>query len=488
MSFPKYAKYRDSGVAWLGEVPAHWAVLPIKRCLRSIEQGWSPQCEGFPAEPGQWGVLKVGCVNGSRFNADENKALPASLDPIPALAIRRGDVLVSRANTRELVGSVAVAHVDRDKLLLCDKLYRLRTDEDRCVPEFLALYLTASAVRSVIEAAATGASSSMLNIGQAAIIGMQIALPPHAEQLAMLAFLGGETAKIDSLVEEQRRLIELLKEKRQAVISQAVTKGLNPNAPMKDSGVEWLGRVPAHWSVTKLKHLVIESVAGPYGASLTKDMYTASGYRVYGQQQVIPDDFEVGDYFISEEKFEEMRRYSVFEGDVLVSVMGTIGKVAVVPGDAQPGIINPRLVRYRCSDRIRARFLQRVLLSQKHQDHLLFEAKGTTMDGLNMSTLGNVPVLVPPIAEQASILESLADAIREIDELVAAADHAADLLRERRAALISAAVTGKIDLRDSADLLTAWAETKADIAAGRFVAESAKAHVARARAMANPDD
>ena len=255
MSFPKYAKYKDSEVAWLGEVPAHWAVLPIKRCLRSIEQGWSPQCEGFPAEPGQWGVLKVGCVNGSRFNADENKALPASLDPIPALAIRRGDVLVSRANTRELVGSVAVAHVDHDKLLLCDKLYRLRTDEDRCVPEFLALYLTASAVRSVIEAAATGASSSMLNIGQAAIIGMQIALPPHAEQLAMLAFLGGETAKIDSLVEEQRRLIELLKEKRQAVISQAVTKGLNPDTPTKVSGVDWLGKVPQAWTVRSLRTL-----------------------------------------------------------------------------------------------------------------------------------------------------------------------------------------------------------------------------------------
>lgn len=272
-------------------------------------------------------------------------------------------------------------------------------------------------------------------------------VPPIDEQLAILTFLDHETAKIDALVEEQRRLIELLKEKRQAVISLGVTKGLNPDTTIKDSGVEWLGKVPVHWSVTKLKHLVIESVAGPYGASLTKDMYTSSGYRVYGQQQVIPDDFEVGDYFISEAKFEEMRRYSVFEGDVLVSVMGTIGKVAVVPGDAPPGIINPRLVRYRCSDRIRPRFLQRVLLSQKHQEHLLFEAKGTTMDGLNMSTLGNVPVLVPPLAEQASILESLSDVLREIDALVASAGHAADLLRERRAALISAAVSGKIDVR-----------------------------------------
>jgi type I restriction enzyme, S subunit len=194
--------------------------------------------------------------HGGRFIAEENKALPANLEPNPALAIRRGDVLVSRANTRELVGSVAVASDDFDRLLLCDKLYRLRTDDTRCKPEFLALYLSASAARSVIEAAASGASTSMLNIGQGAIASMQIALPPIVEQRAMLSFLAAETAKIDALVEEQKRLIELLKEKRQAVKSQAVTKGLDPNLPMKDSGLAWLGQVPAHWELGGLTRFI----------------------------------------------------------------------------------------------------------------------------------------------------------------------------------------------------------------------------------------
>jgi type I restriction enzyme S subunit len=274
-----------------------------------------------------------------------------------------------------------------------------------------------------------------------------VPLPPVPEQLAILQLLDRETAKIDALVAEQEKLIALLQEKRQAVISHAVTKGLDPNVPMKDSGVEWLGEVPGHWECIRLKQLVIESVAGPYGASLTKAMYSTDGYRVYGQQQVIADDFSVGDYFISEEKYEEMRRYTVCEGDVLVSVMGTVGKVAVVPADAPPGIINPRLVRYRCGDLIQPRYLQSVLMCQTHQRHLALESNGTTMDGLNMVTLGRVPIPTPPVDEQAKILQYLKEQAQKFDPLINEAHTAITLLQERRTALISAAVTGQIDVR-----------------------------------------
>jgi len=274
-----------------------------------------------------------------------------------------------------------------------------------------------------------------------------IALPPVNEQCVINAFLDRETAKIDALVAEQEQLIALLKEKRQAVISHAVTQGLNPSVPMKDSGVAWLGEVPAHWRVIRLKQLVAESVAGPYGASLTKAMYSSTGYRVYGQQQVIADDFSIGDYFISEEKYAEMRRYTVYEGDVLISVMGTIGKVAVVTADTKPGIINPRLVRYRCNEKVRPRYLQRVLMCEKHQEHLSLESNGTTMEGLNMVTLGKVPVPTPPLNEQQQILAYLTERDAEFEPLIKEAAKTIQLLIERRTALISAAVTGQIDVR-----------------------------------------
>lgn len=165
------APMKDSGVEWLGEVPAHWEIKRIKHLVATLEQGWSPQCEAFPVQSDEeWGVLKVGCVNGGIFRPEENKALPSELEPIPNLGLTAGDLLISRANTKELVGSAAVVLEDHPRLMLCDKLYRLRFQIGTCEPEFLAFYLGTARVRGQIELAATGASSSMLNIGQSTIL------------------------------------------------------------------------------------------------------------------------------------------------------------------------------------------------------------------------------------------------------------------------------------------------------------------------------
>lgn len=215
---------KDSGIAWLGEVPAHWEVKRIKRLIHSIEQGWSPQCEGFPVETSdEWGVLKVGCVNGGRFNPAENKTLPDNLEPIATLGIEKNDVLISRANSRELVGSAAVAQENYPRLMLCDKLYRLKMVVDLCLPEFLVFYLGIGMTRSQIELAASGASSSMLNIAQSTILELEIALPNLEEQLTITTFLERAIAQFDILTAEANRAIILLQERRSALISAAVT-------------------------------------------------------------------------------------------------------------------------------------------------------------------------------------------------------------------------------------------------------------------------
>ena len=215
---------KDSGVEWLGEVPAHWEVVRIKHVVASIEQGWSPQCESYPVESAdQWGVLKVGCVNGGVFNPDENKVLPDDLTPVPALAIRAGDVLVSRANTRELVGSAATALMDYPNLLLCDKLYRLRLNHKMDAPQYLAYFLGCLPVREQIELAATGASSSMLNIGQATILELRLPHPDVEEQLAITAHLDAVTARMRDTATEAEAIIAALQERRSALISAAVT-------------------------------------------------------------------------------------------------------------------------------------------------------------------------------------------------------------------------------------------------------------------------
>ena len=215
---------KPSGIEWLGDVPEHWAVTKIKRLVATFEQGWSPQCEGFPVETDQeWGVLKVGCVNGGTFKPEENKTLPPELEPIPSLGIAKGDLLISRANTRELVGGAAVAKQDHTNLLLCDKLYRLRFSPTVCAPVFIAMYLGTGMARGQIELAATGASSSMVNISQSTILELEFALPGIQEQQTIVAFLEAESAKFDTLTTEAQCAIDLLQERRSALISAAVT-------------------------------------------------------------------------------------------------------------------------------------------------------------------------------------------------------------------------------------------------------------------------
>ncbi|RFA25784.1 hypothetical protein CAI21_18160 [Alkalilimnicola ehrlichii] len=214
---------KDSGVEWLGEVPAHWVVLPIKYVIKSMGQGWSPQCENRVAGNDEFGVLKVGCVNGGQFKPEENKALPSDLAPDPNLSIRTGDLMISRANTRDLVGSAAVALADYSNLLLCDKLYRLRLDDSRCLPRFLSCYLGTRMARGRLELEATGASSSMLNIGQATVRDLVFPVPPVDEQHGIVTFIDNQLVRSDKLVAEAEKAVELLQERRSALISAAVT-------------------------------------------------------------------------------------------------------------------------------------------------------------------------------------------------------------------------------------------------------------------------
>lgn len=216
------APMKDSCAEWLGQVPAHWDVSRVKYAIRSIGQGWSPECESRPAEDGEWGVLKVGCVNGGIFRSIENKALPTTLTPRRDLALKKGDVLVSRANTRELVGGCALIEQDFPQLMICDKLYRLIVDVNKAIPAFLAALISVHGRREV-ELEATGASASMVNIAQSVICNLQIALPPLEEQFDIISTVAAGTQRYDTLISTSERSIELLKERRSALITAAVT-------------------------------------------------------------------------------------------------------------------------------------------------------------------------------------------------------------------------------------------------------------------------
>ncbi len=218
---------RSSGISWLGDIPRDWQASRLKHCVTRIEQGWSPQCDAQPAEEHEWGVLKVGCVNKESFSPQQNKRLPKALRPDVSLEIRDGDVLVSRANTRDLLGLAALADKPRPKLILSDKLFRFRVKQEHFVPAFLVLALRAKASRAQIESSTNGASSSMQNIGQAVLKNLWLAVPPIAEQQLIVAHLAAETRPLDEAARRLERDIELLREYRSRLVAELVTGKLD---------------------------------------------------------------------------------------------------------------------------------------------------------------------------------------------------------------------------------------------------------------------
>ncbi|MCS3632670.1 type I restriction enzyme S subunit [Salinibacter ruber] len=213
---------QDSGVEWLGEIPAGWKPMKLKYGLKSIEQGWSPQCESRRAGEDEWGVLKAGCVNGYKFDPSEHKALPTDTEPRPEYRVGVRDVLMSRANTRELLGSAVTVEEHYPKLLLCDKLYRLQARPD-IDPHFLVAQLNSHVSRYQMERDATGASSSMQNISQDTVRNLLFLKPPYREQRRISNRLREWNRQIDALLEKTSDGIKRLKEYRTALISAAVT-------------------------------------------------------------------------------------------------------------------------------------------------------------------------------------------------------------------------------------------------------------------------
>lgn len=220
--FNSNVEMRDSGVDWLGEVPSGWEISRLKYHTTLFEQGWSPQCDSRQAEDNEFGVLKVGCVNHGVFNSNENKALPKELTPQLQYLIQKGDLLVSRANTKELVGSAAVVDKSHDNIILCDKLYRLKFDE-LIDPQWVAYYLALPIVRQQIELGASGASHSMQNIGQSTIRELPIVIPSPEEMKIILTEIKNKIDIFDLTLSHANEQIALLQERRTALISAAVT-------------------------------------------------------------------------------------------------------------------------------------------------------------------------------------------------------------------------------------------------------------------------
>lgn len=273
-----------------------------------------------------------------------------------------------------------------------------------------------------------------------------VPIPSQEEQAAITSFLDHETAKIDVLVAAQEKLIALLKEKRQAVITHAVTKGLDPDVPMKDSGIEWLGEVPAHWEVRKLSSISTKITNGFVGP--TRDILVDEGIRYLQSLHIKANRIQFDQpYYVREVWSNEHQKSVLREGDVLIVQTGDIGQVACVSEEFVGCNCHALIIVSPVQGVVAGDWISWVLTADYGFHTLLSIQTGALHPHLNCGNVKDIYVPVPPIMEQRVAVDWLLERVREFDELIVEAGRAIMLLKERRSALIAAAVTGKIDVR-----------------------------------------
>lgn len=431
MSFSRYEAYRDSGIEWLGAVPAHWRVVPLLAVAAERDE---PN-EGMREQ----NLLSLSYGRVIRRDLLSNDGLlPESFETYQI--VEPGDTVLRLTDLQNDQRSLRSALVEERGIITSAYLALAPKQVE---PRFLSYLLRSYDLRKIFYSMGGGLRQSMKF---ADLKRLRVLIPSVVEQNEIATFLDRETDKVDAIISEQQRLIALLTAKRQATMSRGVTKGINPDVPMKDSGIEWLGNVPAHWDVRRVKSVSTFITSGPRGWS---DRISDDG-MLFIQSGDLNDRLEI--------EFESVRRVKpvadaeaartrLQDGDVVVCITGAkTGNVAACALVPEPAYVNQHLCLVRPSPDVSSTFLAAMLKSHVGQTHFRISQYGLKQ-GLSLNDVAEAPVLVPAPQEQVAIVAWLAEQTREIDRLVFEARRAIALLQERRGALISAAVTGQINVR-----------------------------------------
>jgi len=437
VSFKAYPKYKESGVEWLGRVPEHWEVHRLKRL-----------CHVFPSNVDkkavEWEAPVLLCnytdvyYNDRIVDGMDFMAATATDDQIAKFTLRAGDTIITKDS--ETADDIAVAaYVPKDLPgVICGYHLSMIRPQEGIHGAYVKRLFDSVYAKSCFAIRANGLTR--VGLSQYEIDNVEMPSPPEGEQALIAGFLDRETAKIDALIAEQQRLIELLQEKRQAVISHAVTKGLNPDAPMNDSRIEWLGEVPEHWAVQRLG--VVFREVSEQGQD---DLPILSVSIHDGVSDKEMDEEELDRKVTRSDDRSKYKR--VAPGDLVYNMMrawqGAFGTVAV------EGMVSPAYVVARPRASIATQYVEHLLRTPAAVEQMRRCSRGITDFRLRLywDEFKNIRVLLPPISEMESICAAIGGIVEQAQALQAEAQQNIALLQERRSALISAAVTGQIDVR-----------------------------------------
>lgn len=434
--YKAYPAYKTTGLGWLTEIPDHWEVKKLKYLGQAII-GLTYSPDDVIDEGEGTLVLRSSNVQNGKLEFLDNVYVRKSI-PLH-LKVKEGDILIcARNGSRALIGKNAKITKDAEGMTFGAFMSIFRSRYNNYLSHVFASALFEYQSGSFLTATINQLTTSNLN-------SFEIPLPPQTEQDRIVNFLDHETAKIDNLIEKQQQLIELLKEKRQAVISHAVTKGLNSDVPMKDSGVEWLGEVPEHWEVSKFGYISLVVRGGSPRPAGDPTLFNGD-YSPWVTVAEITKDNEIyldsTDTFLTKKGSEQCRVFKA--GTLLLSNSGaTLGvpKILSIDANANDGVVGFELLNI---DHEYAYFYLSTLTTNLRESI----KQGSGQPNLNTEIVKSIAIPIAPENEIQRIVSFIKETIKLYSSIESGAMEQVKLLQERRTALISAAVTGKIDVRD----------------------------------------
>ena len=439
--YKPYPAYKDSGVEWIGRVPEHWEVKRFKFAISTCRNGiWGDDPTGHDDTP---------CVRVADFDRSAlrvNQEIP-TLRAIPerdraSRLLRPGNLLLEKSGGGDSQPVGQVVLYDQAVEAVCSNFIARMELVHRADPSFWC-YQFAGAYACGLNLRSVKQTSGIQNLDQEQYLDEMATCPPHAEQSAIAAALDRETARIDALIAKKTRFIELLKEKRQALITHAVTKGLDPNVKMKDSGVEWIGEVPEHWTLMKFGRVarVTEGLVDP-----RLEPYRAM--PLFAPNHIESSTGRLLAVESAAEQYAESGKYLCKAGCVVYSkIRPALSKVIIAPTD---GLCSADMYPLTCTEKAEAQWLFYLMLSQAFTAWAVLESDRVAMPKINRESLADLVVAVPPTAEQQKIASAIEARLPRVDTVIEKVNASITLLKERRSALITAAVTGQIDLREEA--------------------------------------
>lgn len=433
----RYESYKDSGVEWLGEVPEHWEVKKLKYLAKlspsksEITCNHEESCSFIPMEKLKLNTLVL----------DEIKQIKNVYSAYTYF--RDEDLLIAKvtpcfenknfAIAKNLVNSIGFGS---------SEIYVLRT-YNNLLNKFLFYRLQEQNFMKIAISKMSG-TGGLKRVPSEFINNFQLALPPFSEQQKIAQFLDEKTAKIDQAVDLAEKQIALLKEHKQILIQNAVTRGLNPDVPLKDSGVEWIGQVPEHWEVKKIKHVTSKIGSGitPLGGGSN---YIDGGIPLLRSQNIHFDRIDLNDVArISEFTHNSMKNSKVRKGDVLLNITGgSLGRCFYVDSNEEMNV-NQHVCIIRPNKKINTIFLNMLLASEIGQKQIWFFQQGGGREGLNFQAIKNFYLPLPDLEEQQKIAIYLDKQAAKIDQAIALKTAHIEKLKEYKSVLINDVVTGKV--------------------------------------------